>query len=190
MISSILFGAAFTLNHYKNGSGVNTRFLNDSYYRYDIVKTYQTSTKDTYASYQDSDELTSIERLQDPQNQKDHIRELKENIVNVNHYQIIRYDKLIYQNTYKPDENEESTIVHYDYQFTYGIAIYSSTEITEEMFLAINNDLYQNIYNTADEQYNLKYAYYGQLQNSPIYYDYQYYYQLIPTSSLSIANDD
>lgn len=203
IFSSVLFGAVFALNYYQNGSGINKNFLNDSLYRYDIVKTYQTSTKDTYSSYDSLDDqiITGDERLQDPQNQIGHLEEIKQNIndilnvlkendVNIDHYQIIRYDKLIYQETYKPDENQVSTIVNYDYQFTYGISVYSETEITADMFIDINNDLYQNQYNTNDEDYNLKYAYFDQLQNSPYYYDYDYYYQLIPTSSISISDQN
>lgn len=203
ILSSALFGAVFALNYYQNGSGINKNFINDSVYRYDILKTYQTSTKDTYSSYDSLDNQTidSDKRLQDPQNQIAHLEEIKQNVndildvlkqnnVNIDHYQIIRYDKLIYQETYKPDENQVSTIVNYNYQFTYGISVYSKTEITETMFLDINNDFYQNQYQTRDEDYNLKYAYYGQLQNSPYYYDYDYYYQLIPTSSISIKDQN
>ncbi|BDV03694.1 MAG: hypothetical protein HPPSJP_4150 [Candidatus Hepatoplasma scabrum] len=204
LISSVLFGAVFAINYSQTNSGLNKGFLNDSLYQYDIVKTYQTSTKDTYASYNSLDNQTTDgnARLEDPQNQAGHIDELNDNIdqiietlktnnVKIDHYQIIRYDKLIYQESYKPDENQVSTIVNYDYQFTYGISVYSDTKITSEMFVAINNDLYQQtLHNTKDEKYNLKYAYYGQLQNSPYYYDYDYYYQLIPTSSISIEDQN
>lgn len=160
------------------GNNINTSFLNDKYYQYNVVRDITLSESDTFG--EDSNDFYNQEELIDEikRNEDQIIDAFEDNDIKIKSTRIIKNEEYSIDDFGGP--NSDNLEYEFSHKFSYGLTLYSNDAMSLEQYQSISTSL-EEITDISIVEYKPD----SFEEFEPPKVNYEFHFELLETGSLT-----